>query len=206
MQVPLEISFREIEKNEALEALINDEAAKLEKICDYLISCRIAVEKPHEHQRSGSPYRVRIKVTLPPGHEIVAVRESGESDMHEPLHTVLRNAFEAVQRQLKKVTAQQRGEVKTHLQQEMAAVVYKLAREEGYGFLKTLDGREIYFHRNSVLNDDFDRLEIGTGVRFFEEEGEKGAQASSVQIVDKPGVRVSESGQSASEPPLGWKP
>jgi len=42
------------------------------------------------------------------------------------------------------------------------------------------------------LNDDFDRLEIGTGVRFVEEPGEEGPQASTVQIVDKPGSRLSE--------------
>ena len=51
-----------------------------------------------------------------------------------------------------------------------------------YGTIETPDGREIYFHRNSVLNADFDRLENGASVRFTEEMGEKGPQASSVHI------------------------
>ena len=33
---------------------------------------------------------------------------------------------------------------------------------------------EVYFHRNSVLHDDFDRLTIGMGVRYVAEDGEKG--------------------------------
>jgi cold shock CspA family protein len=63
------------------------------------------------------------------------------------------------------------------------ARVTRLYPEEGYGFLTTPGGREIYFHRASVLNGGFDRLTIGSEVRFTEEPGEEGPQASSVQIV-----------------------
>jgi len=55
--------------------------------------------------------------------------------------------------------------------------------KQDYGFLETPDGREIYFHRNSVLHPGFDRLEIGTEVRFVEELGQEGPQASTVAIV-----------------------
>jgi cold shock CspA family protein len=41
----------------------------------------------------------------------------------------------------------------------------------------------VYFHRNSVLHGDFERLSVGTEVRFSPEEGEKGLQASSVQVI-----------------------
>src|SRR2546427_559512 len=61
---------------------------------------------------------------------------------------------------------------------------------EGYGFLRTRDGRQIYFHRRSVLHDGFERLAIGTEVRFEEEDGSDGPQASTVQIVSKPGGRA----------------
>ncbi len=82
-------------------------------------------------------------------------------------------------------------------------MVVRLFREEGYGFLRALDGREIYFHRNAVLNDDFDRLVVGAGVRFDEGLGEEGPQASTVQIVDKPGGHVSGVGDGVVEPPPG---
>lgn len=205
MQVPLEISFRGVAKTEDIESLIREKAAKLEQICDYLSSCSIALESPQEHQEAGSPFRVRISMRVPPGHELVVKRESGHGDMHDELPKVVRDAFQAARGQLQELTERQRDEVKTHPEQEAAAVVVRLFREEGYGFLKTVDGRELYFHRNSVLHDDFDRLEIGTGVSFMEEPGEKGPQASTVQIVDKPGARVPEEEESEVEPPAGWK-
>jgi cold shock CspA family protein len=205
MKVPLEISFRGVAKTEDMESLIREKAAKLEEVCSYLSSCSIALESPQEHQEAGNPFRVRISMRVPPGHELVVKRESSRGDMHDELPTVVRDAFQAARRQLQELTERQRDEVKTHPEQEAAAVVVRLFREEGYGFLKTIDGRELYFHRNSVLHDDFDRLEIGTGVSFMEEAGEKGPQASSVQIVDKPGAHVPEQEESEVEPPAGWK-
>jgi cold shock CspA family protein len=88
----------------------------------------------------------------------------------------------------------------------MGAIVTKLFPEQGYGFIKTIDdGREIYFHQNSLINDDFERLEIGTGVQFSETLGEMGPQATTVHIVNKPGVSAAKSDQAVIEPPLGWK-
>jgi cold shock CspA family protein len=56
---------------------------------------------------------------------------------------------------------------------------------EDYGRIASVDGGDIYFHRNSVLNLDFDALEIGTEVRFVERTGDEGPQASSVWVVGK---------------------
>lgn len=187
MKVPLEIAFKGIPHTDEMEALIREEADKLERVCHYLIGCRVAVEKRQQHQEIGNPYRVRIDITVPPGHELVVKREPSKGDMHDPLEIVIKHAFTAAARQLRKLVEQQRGEVKTHPDQQVTAVVHKLFPQEGYGFLRTVDTQEeIYFHRNSVLHDDFDRLTIGLGVRYTAEAGEKGLQATSVQIVDKP--------------------
>ncbi len=192
MIIPLEISFRGISKTDALEDLIRERARKLEKFCDYISSCRVAVESPHQHQRSGQPFRVRIDITVPPGHEVVVSKDSTKGNIHDELPAVLRDAFSTAGRQLKSIVERQRGETKSHPQQETGAFVSRIFPDDGYGFIKNLEGREIYFHRNSVLHDDFARLEVGTGVRFVEAPGEKGPQASTVQIVDKPGARLKE--------------
>lgn len=184
MQVPLELSFRNV-RSATVEPLIREQAAKLEKYCDHMTSCRVAVDRPHKHARTGNPYRVRIEVRVPPGHDIVVNHGPMDEDFHEPLSGVIRSAFKAVQRQLVEITQRQHGEVKTH--DEPLALVARVFRDEGYGFLKTLDGRELYFHRNAVLHDGFDELDAGTQVRFAESEGEKGPQASTVQIVDRAG-------------------
>lgn len=67
MQVPLKITFRDVPKTEAIEALVREKAAKLERVCDAIISCQIAIERPHRHEKTGNPYRVRIAMTVPPG-------------------------------------------------------------------------------------------------------------------------------------------
>lgn len=54
--------------------------------------------------------------------------------------------------------------------------------------LATPDGREIYFHWHSVLHPGFDCLAVGTKVRFVEEPGEKGPQASTVAIAGISGL------------------
>jgi len=86
---------------------------------------------------------------------------------------------------LRDYARRQRGEVKT-LETPPQAVVSQLFAAEGYGFLSTPDGRGIYFHRHSVLAPGFDQLAIGTEVRFAEELGDKGPQASTVTMVSKP--------------------
>lgn len=205
MQVPLEISYRNVSKTDAIEALVREKAAKLEKFCDHINSCRVAIEKAHEHPKSGSPYRVRLDLTVPPGHELAVAKNPGEGTQYEPLETVIREAFEAARRQLVELNERQRNEVKRHPQQEMTAIVTQLFSEQGYGFLKTLEDEEVYFHQNSVLHNDFERLEIGTGVHCFVEQGQQGLQATTVQIVNKPGSSVSKVDEEYIEPPLGWK-
>jgi len=187
MKVPLEIAFKGIAHTGEIETLIREEADKLERVCAYLMSCRVAVERRQQHQEVGNPYRVRIGMTVPPGHELVVRREPSKGDMHDPLEIVIKHAFQSAARQLRKLVEQQRGAVKVHPEQQVAAVVHKLFPQEGYGFLRTVDTQEeVYFHRNSVLHGEFDRLAIGMGVRYTAELGEKGWQATSVQIVDKP--------------------
>ena len=188
MRVPLEISYRGVEKTEYLEEIIREKAGKLERLSDNIIRCRVAVESPHQHQQSGRPFRVRIALTLPASPEVIITRDSSEGALHDDLPAVVNEAFDAAARQIKKLVQRQRGEIKSHPEQERVALVTKIFRDQGYGFILADDGREIYFHRNAVIQDDFERIEIGTGVRFTEEAGEEGPQASTVQIVDKPGV------------------
>ena len=184
MQIPLEISYRDITKTDRLEKLIK--ANKLEKVCDHITSCRIAIEKPQKYLNYGSPYRVRIDIRIPQSHEVVIKREAGEGNMDEPLYSIVREAFDAARRRTKELCKIQRSKIKNHPAREEVAIVSELHLENGYGFIKTLNGREIYFHKNSVLRNEFEKLKTGTQVRFFEEQGVKGPQASTVQIVDNP--------------------
>lgn len=183
MQIPLEISYRDIRKSDNIDNLVREKVNKLERVCDYMTSCRVAVEKPQRAINDGSPFRIRIAMRVPPGHELVVERKPGEGQMSDPLEKVIRYAFDAAKKQLEKLTAKQREKVKSHPQQEVSAIIDRINYDDGYGFLRTINGREIYFHKNSVLNKDFSNLEAGMGVNFFEEQGEDGPQASTVHVI-----------------------
>jgi ribosome-associated translation inhibitor RaiA len=110
MKAPVEITYRDVTKSHAVDQLIQKQAAKLEKFCDYISGCRVAVEKPKQHQTSGNPFRVRIHITVPPSHELVAVREPRDSAPRTRLQSVIISAFKAARRQLQELVERQRGE------------------------------------------------------------------------------------------------
>lgn len=172
MKLPLQITTRNVSLSEAAEEILREKASKLETFYDHIMSCRVLVEVPHRHKQHGISYNVRIDITVP-GNEIVVKREPNED-----LYVAIRDSFDAARRQLQTFAGRQRGEVKIHHQESApTGHVRKLYPEGDYGFIETLDGREIYFHRNSVRNSGFDHLSPNTEVRFTEEEGEQGPQA-----------------------------
>jgi cold shock CspA family protein len=123
-----------------------------------------------------------------PGEEIVVSQEPPEHVQHEDPYLAVNDAFKEAARRLEDYVRRRRGRVKEPIGPSRGRVVRLLAGE-GYGFLETADGREVYFHENSVLDRAFHKLRPGTEVRFAEERGEKGAQASTVSIVGRGGGR-----------------
>lgn len=178
MKLPLELTLRDISPSIAVERYIRNSASKLDRFSDQVMRCRVVVEAPVRHHRKGGPFAVRIDLTVP-GNRLVISRQAAEN-----LYVAIGQAFTAAQRQLQNYARRQRGTVKTH-EPAPHARVRRLFPDEGYGFLETPDGREIYFHRNSVLHGGFDRLAVGTAVRFAEERGEHGPQASTVAIAGR---------------------
>ena len=186
MQVPLEITYRDVEKTDDLDTLIRDKAEKLDRICSHMTSCRIAIEQPHKNSTSnGHHFRVRIDMHVPPGHEVVVKHDSHEDNRHDTLDTLVRRTFDAAANALKRLHDQQNGRVKTHPEQETQAIVDRIFAEGGYGFIRLGNGDEVYFHRNAVRDGDWELLKPGTGVRYVAENGVKGPQATTVQIAEK---------------------
>jgi cold shock CspA family protein len=132
---------------------------------------------------------ISIDVTVPGG-ELVANREPDEHHGYTDVYVAIRDAFDAICRQLEDYAQRQSREVKTHEVPPHGRVV-ELHPDEDYGRIETPDGRLIYFHRNSVIDADFDRLQPGTEVRFSEETGEQGddlAGLAEVRQSDDQGV------------------
>ena len=183
MKIPLQITFRNMEPSDAVEARIRDKAANLEQFAKDIMSCRVIVEAPHKHHNKGNIYAVKIDITLP-GDEIIADRNPKQDHAHEDVYVAIRDAFNAVRRQLEDYVRLRRNKVKTHKTLPHGHIK-EIFRGEDYGVIDTQDSREIYFHRHSVINADFNQLEVGDSVHFSEEMGEQGPQASTVHVEGK---------------------
>ena len=183
MQKPLEMTFRNMDPSPALEEVVRERTGRLEQFCGEIIGCSVVVESPHKHHHKGNLFHVRIDLTVP-DREIVVQRSPDEEHAYEDPYVALRDAFDAARRQLEDYVRKRQGKVKHHEDTPHGRVTV-LVPEQDYGRLETPDGRDIYFHRNSLVNDDFDDLEIGTELRFAEEAGEKGPQASSAFVIGK---------------------
>ncbi len=199
MILPVQIAFRNMKPSEAVDARVREEVAKLETFYNRIMRCRVIVEIPHRHHRKGDLYHVRIDMRVP-GAELVVKREPSlrtalrqadsekQSKSYEPraahkdIFVVIRDAFKEARRQLQDFARRERGDTKLHAPPPTARVS-RLFPDEGYGFLNTGEGNEIYFHKKSVLNEAFNRLTLGSKVTFTEESGEKGLQASTVRLV-----------------------
>jgi cold shock CspA family protein len=183
MRLPLQITFRRMPHTEAIELAIRERAEKLDRFCDLVMGCRVVVEARHRRHHQGMLYHVRIDLTVP-GDEIVVSREPALHHPHEDVHVAVRDAFDAARRRLEDYARRHRQQVKVHDAMPRGRIA-RLDYEKEYGFIETPDGREIYFHRNSLVNADFDRIEVGDLVRFHVEAGEKGPQASTVHVEGK---------------------
>ena len=188
MQVHPEIKFHDVDRSDWVERYIGERVQRLERFAEGITSCHVTLTQEQASHAKGNRYSVMVEVRLPPSHDLAAKKVKDIRDMPTQLPALINLAFGAIERQLKKTAALRRGEEKMHDGQPHGMVEKLFA--EGYGFIrKTDDERQYYFHRNSVLHDDFERLTVGTEVRFSAEDGDKGPQASSVQIVSKPGAR-----------------
>ena len=183
MQIPLQITYRGFPPSEAIAAKIRQQVEKLHRFSDRITSCQVVVEAPHQHHRQGNIYQVRINLTLP-GKELVIDRNSSQNHSHEDLYVAIRDAFAAAQRRLKSYAAVQRKETKVHEIPSHGRVI-SLLPEDGYGFIETSEGHEVYFHQNSLLNCTLRDLQLGSEVRLSEHIGDKGLQASSVRLIGK---------------------
>jgi ribosomal subunit interface protein len=108
MQLPLQITIRDVEHSDALEAHIREKAGKLDEFFSHIMSCRVVVEMPHKHHQQGKNFTVRIDIGVP-GNEIVVNRDHAED-----VYVALRDAFDAAKRQLEDYARKIRGDVKTH--------------------------------------------------------------------------------------------
>jgi cold shock CspA family protein len=182
MQTLPQIDFQGMEPSREFRAKIEQRIEKLEKRYGRATACRIVVKGPGGRHHTGGLYELNIHLSLPDEREVAIERTPHLDERFQDFDFALNDAFKRARRRLQDQVRRMRGKVKQH-QLAPTGVIRKLVPLDGYGFLESADGREVYFHRNSVVDQGFDTLEVGQRVSFTEEEGVKGPQASRVKAI-----------------------
>lgn len=181
MQEPLEIVYHQVEPSEALEADIRERVGKLAKLYDRLTHCRVSIEALHRQHRTGNVYDCHIVMQVPGGELVVSrqPKKAKERYANPSVYTSVRDAFQAAERQLKEYKRQLRGDVKAH-PDAFQGQVAEIDPGGEFGFILTNTGSRLYFHKNSMLADDFEELRPGDYVHYIETTGDTGPTANKV--------------------------
>jgi ribosome-associated translation inhibitor RaiA len=188
MQIPVEIAFHNVPKSDWAENEIRDHVARLEGIYSRLTTCRVRVDQRANNSNNTVPPVVRIEMSVPGHNDIVVAHEPDhlQRKFQAPdLHNAINEAFRIAERRLSQYKDQLKDRTSDGVHEasnEFLGQVAELAPEKDSGFLLTATGGLLYFHRNSILSGDFDRLKIGTEVRYVEDAGDTGPIATKVRV------------------------
>ncbi|MEC9484867.1 MAG: cold-shock protein [Candidatus Izemoplasma sp.] len=65
----------------------------------------------------------------------------------------------------------------------MTGTVKWFNSEKGFGFITTEDGEDVFAHYSQIQKDGFKSLDEGDTVSFDVEEGQKGPQATNIEVL-----------------------
>jgi cold shock CspA family protein len=182
MQTPVQVTFRQVDPSPAVETRTRELAERLNHYCDRITGCHIVIQGPPAHRHKGAPYSVRIDVIVP-GQELSVDSERDLHAEHADIYVALRDAFDAMRRQLEDYVRRRRGDTKHHEAALRTGVIAEIDANAGYGRIDSDDGRLVYFHSRSVHDAKFKNLAVGTPVKFEDEAGDAGPQAVAVRVL-----------------------
>jgi cold shock CspA family protein/ribosome-associated translation inhibitor RaiA len=189
MQSPVEVVFQNVSADQSTRDMVEKHVAALEQRFGRVTACRVVVKGPSNHHQTSGHYEVNIRLVLPDGKQVNVERTPPVDQRYSDLPFALNNAFKRARRQLQDKARRMQGQVKQHEEQPIGTIS-QIDPSGEFGFIESSDGRELYFHRNSVLEPGGSSLAVGTRVSFFEEMGDKGPQASTVKLLGKHGLRA----------------
>lgn len=176
---PIKITFHNVPHSQAVEDKARKQAEKLGQFYNKIRSCQVTIET-HKHQHKGRIYHVIVSI-LVPNAELVANRFLEKKHSHENIYVTVRDSFDAMTRQLKAYSHKKHGLVKHH-EPTPEGRIMEIAPIADYGYIETLNGQSIRFSSKSVVDSDFNQLEIGDRVSFIEATNHDGTAASTVYV------------------------
>jgi ribosomal subunit interface protein len=183
METPLELSFKNLQPSEFVEGLVRERVGRLERLHNRITSCHVFIEAPHKRHRKGNRFEITLEVRVP-GTELAVASKPGDINAHDDINVAIRDAFNAMERQLKRWKQKIGGDVKVH-EGNLQGRIAEIDHDQGFGQILATDGRLVYFHQNSVVGGDFRELGPEDPVELVvqADESEIGPQASTVRPI-----------------------
>jgi cold shock CspA family protein/ribosome-associated translation inhibitor RaiA len=185
MDRPLDIAFHNMMPSPSVEAELRQHVDKLERRFGRLVGCRVSVEKQHNQHRTGNVFDVHVTLSVP-GRDLAVSRQphkTNERYAHPDIHTSIRDAFAAAERQLEAYKGRVRTDTSAPSGSALTGQVTLIEPGADHGFILNSVGSQIYFHRDSVTNTKFETLKQGDLVYYVEEEGDAGPVATKIRLV-----------------------
>ncbi len=176
MQIEPRVSFRNMDHNDRVEAHVLEKIAELEQFHPRIVGCQVVVDAPHRQHQTGTLYNIRIDVSVP-GQDIVITREAGKNHAHEDINVAIRDAFDAARRKLEDRVRQMSPQRHKRHPEPIHGRIDRLFEGEGYGFIESEFGEEVYFQEDSLTKAVWNQIAVGGRVRFKQLDGEKGPYA-----------------------------
>lgn len=187
MESQVRIEFENMTASPKLRDAIDQHLAELAKHFGRLTAGRVIVRGPGDRHQTGGQYQVSIRFALPEGREVNVGRTPPADERYSDLTFAVDDAFKRARRQLQDQARLLRGQTKHH-EAEPVGTIVRVDPSGEFGFLEGASGEEIYFNCNSVV-EGRSSIAVGARVSYVEEAGEKGAQASTVKVLGKHGLR-----------------
>lgn len=185
MEVPLvQITYRDMDPTPGMEAAIRDKIDHLVRYHARIQRCHVVVESPHQSAaQNPKSFRVLFDITVP-GKSLAASKDPQDKPEHRDFYVALKDAYEAARKQLAVDRGKRRGDTKVH-DVPPHGRVSKMFPGDDHGFVFMPDGTEVYFHKNAVIDEDWESIEVGDEVRLVVQDGTEGPQASTVKLIGK---------------------
>lgn len=184
----VEIAFHHVENSAPVEAEIRARIGDLERIYDRLTACRVRVDQRASNANGTIPPVVRIELGIPGTKDLVVSHEPEhlQRKFQRPdLQNAINEAFRKAERQLSDLKTSRAGRTKDphhDTPNQLPGQVAEINADDDFGFLLTVSGGLLYFHRNSMLSGDFDALSRGDAVYYIEDVGDTGPIATKVRV------------------------
>ena len=174
----LQVEARNLEMRKVWQDKIDEETSRLERHhAGFINHLRLTIEGTAHHKEGG--YELRVVASIP--NDTVVVKRKGEKVV-----PIVVDAFNTLGMQLKELQRKRRQSFKVPPEAAKGTgsegIVKTIYPYESYGFIITSQGREIYFHENSLKDVTINQLSEGDGVKFGEAEGDKGPCATWVKV------------------------